>query len=270
MREIDFETIWEKQYEERKRLQRNDYGIEVWDIASEDFSVSNNTNNFEYGRRVKDALGQVLNSDSEVLEIGPGPGTLVIPFASKVRKITVVEPSIGMIRELTKNAEAAGINSYEVINKLWEEVDESKISRRYDLVICSSVLWIFKDVWTQLRRMETVSRGYCCVVAGTETAYYMDLYRKVMGENYPKFEDCSLIYNILYNRGRLANIMMITQTKQYPIERWIRNRERALSNFVEITPEVRRKITEHVSEKSDGRNYKIDENAAVIWWKAER
>jgi len=269
MQEIDFETIWEKRYDERKQLQRTDNGIETWDIAAEDFSFSNNMNNFEYGRHVKDALGQVLNSDSEVLEIGPGPGTLVIPFASKVRKITAVEPSRGMIRELTKNAETAGISNYKVINKLWEEVDESEIARRYDLVICSSVIWIFKDVWKQLRRMETVSKEYCCVVAGTETADYMDLYRKVMGENYPKFEDCSLIYNILYNRGRLANVMMITQTKQYPIERWIRNRERSLSNFVEITPEVRRTITEHVSEKSDGENYRMEEQAAVIWWKAE-
>jgi len=271
LQEIDFEKIWEKRYEEREKLRLNDDGIKTWDIAAEDFSFSNNMSSFEYGRQVKEVLDRVLNSDSEVLEIGPGPGTLVIPFAGKVRKITAVEPSKGMIRELMKNAEAAGISNYEIINKLWEEIDESKITRRYDLVICSSVLWIFRDVWKQLRRMETVSKGYCCVVAGTETAGYIDLYRELMGENYPKFEDASLIYNILYNRGRLSNVMMITQTKStpYPIERWIQNRERALSSFVEITPEVRRIIREHVSEKSDGGNYRVEEQAAVIWWKAK-
>lgn len=47
MQEIDFEKIWEKQYEEREKLRRTDNGIKTWDISAEDFSFSNNMNNFE-------------------------------------------------------------------------------------------------------------------------------------------------------------------------------------------------------------------------------
>ena len=93
MQEIDWEKIWEKRYEERERLQRKESGIGDWDQAAEDFSFSHKTNGYEYGRKVRNALGEVLNSDSEILEIGPGPGTFVIPFASEVREVTAVEPS---------------------------------------------------------------------------------------------------------------------------------------------------------------------------------
>jgi len=160
MQDIDWEKVWLQRYEERERLQQRENGIDDWDIAAEDFSFSHKTNNYEYGRKVRDALGEALNSDSKVMEIGPGPGTFVIPFASKVGKITAVEPSKGMIKELTKNAKEAGIENFEVINKVWEDIDDSEIARRYDLVVCSSVLWMFKDVWKQLRRIEKASNGY--------------------------------------------------------------------------------------------------------------
>lgn len=270
MQEIDWEKIWAERYEERERLLQKDYGVRDWDMAAEDFSISQKTNNYEYGRQVRAVLGDVLNSDSEVLEIGSGPGTFVIPFANEVRRVTAVEPSEGMVRELTTNAEEAGVGNYEIMNRIWEEVDESEIAGKYDLVICSSVLWIFRDVWQQLRRMEKTSRGYCCVVEGTGTGDYVDLWRKVMGENWPKFTDYNLVYNILYNRGRLANVTIITHTSQIPADRWIKNRERTLAKYVEVTPDISRTIREHVSLRSDGDgNYRTEGQAAVIWWKAE-
>jgi len=97
----------------------------------------------------------------------------------------------------------------------------------------------------------------------------VDLFRKVMGDNCPKFADCSLIYNILYNRGRFANVAMITYTSRKPIDRWIKNRERVFSKYMEVTPDVKRMIREHVFEKSDGGDYRMDGQAGVIWWKAE-
>lgn len=269
MQEIDWEEMWKKNHEERERLQRKEYGIEYWDMAAEDFSFSRKTNGYEYGGKVRNALSEVLNSDSEVLEIGPGPGTFVIPFASEVRKVTAVEPSEGMIRELKKNAEEKGIGNFGIINKKWEDVEETEIAGKYDLVICSTVLWIFKDVWQQLRKMEKASRGYCCVVEGTGTGDYVELYRKVMGNKWPKFSGYNHVYNILYNRERFANVTMVSHTGQIPVDRWIKNRERVFDQFIEVTPDVKMKIREHVSEKSDGGNYVMEGKAAVIWWKAE-
>ena len=36
-----------------------------------------------------------------------------------------------------------------------------------------------------------------------------------------------------------------------------------------LTPDVKRMIREHVFEKSDGGDYRMDGQAGVIWWKAE-
>lgn len=118
--------------------------------------------------------------------------------------------------------------------------------------------------------MEKTSRGYCCVVEGTGAGDYVELWQKVMGGNWPKFTDYNLVCNILYNRGRFANVKIVSHTTQIPVDRWIKNRERVFAKYVEVTPDIRRMIREHVSGKTDGGKYRMEEQAAVIWWKAEQ
>ena len=52
-------------------------------------------------------LEDILNKDFEVLEIGPGPGTLTISLSEKVRKITCVEAS-------KANLQIKGIKNFEL------------------------------------------------------------------------------------------------------------------------------------------------------------
>ncbi|AEG13765.1 Methyltransferase type 11 [Desulfofundulus kuznetsovii DSM 6115] len=212
MQRIDWVALWKKNYAERKKIECRDPGIEYWDKRAEDFSESRKTNDYEYGRKVMKALGEIIDSNSEVLDIGAGPGTFVIPFAKKVKRITAVEPSNGMLEMLRKNAQEAGVNNYEIINKGWEEVDISVLAKKYHIVVSSIVLWIFENVWEQLLRMEQASKGHCCIVAGAGdwNGEEQKLWQKIMGDiRKPRYSEYPLVYNLLYSKGRYPNVDII-------------------------------------------------------------
>lgn len=276
MQEIDFEKEWKTIYEEKERtVKRKTNGIEIWDKAAERFSESRKENDYEYGRKVAETLHEVITPESEVLEIGAGPGTFVIPFARKVRKVTAVEPSNKMIEYLKKNADEAGIENFELITRIWEDVDLSKINGKFDLVISTTVAWIFKDIWNYLEQMESASKGYCCLVEGIEgyrEGRFDELWQKVTGKDYSEwartYPDSNLFYNILYGRGRYANVGIINYATQRPLDSWVTFMEDFFESYVEMTPEIRKIIKEHATETAEDGMIRSENSAAVIWWKA--
>jgi len=269
--QVDWEKIWAEKFEARRRLMRKDYEVDDWSKRAEDYSDSRRTNDYEYGRKVLNTLVryELLNSDSEILEIGAGPGTFVIPYARGVKKITAVEPAKGMVEKIRGNAEEKGIENFEIINKTWQEVSISEITRKYDLVISSIVLWMFKDVWEQLKRMEQASKGYCCVVTGTGdwNGEEQKLWHKVMGDiKRPDYLEYPLIYNILYSKGRFPNVRIIDYISERSVDNMITMKKIFFDKYTEVTPEIEKVIEEHVLENSDGVKCRKEGKAAVIWW----
>ena len=106
-------------------------------------------------------LGDIFKKDFEVLEIGPGPGTLTIPLSEKVRKITCVEASKANLEILKENLKEKVIENYELINDYWEK---DKIKDSFDLVVCSHFLWMVENFEKHLERMEQFSNRYCIII----------------------------------------------------------------------------------------------------------
>lgn len=273
MKEMNFEEEWAERFEARRQLMRKDYEIEDWSRRSEDYSDSRRTNDYEYGRNVLDTLLRydALHSESLVLEVGSGPGTFVVPFARKIAKITAVEPASGMIEKILRNAEEAGIENFEIINKTWQEVSIPDIARKYDLVITSTVVWMFKDIWEQLKRMEQASKGCCSLVTGTGgwDGEGEKLWHEVMGDlKRPEYQEYPLIYNLLYSKGRLPNVRMITYISERSVDNMITMKRIFFDKYTEVTPDVERMITEHVLKNSVDGICRNEGRAAVIWWDA--
>ena len=269
MQELDYDELWKRSYEARKRIESRDPGISYWDQRAEDFSEMRKTNGYEYGKKVLDALRYIINPEAEVLDIGAGPGTFVIPFAARVKRVTAVEPSLEMIGMIRKNALEAGIENFKVINKTWQDVDVAGISGKYNLVICSMVLWIFEDVWHHLRRMEQASRGYCCVVASTTGCYSSEwgLWRQIMGDvEEPESSGYPLIYNLIYAKGRSPIVEIIDYTIERSVESEIRQRMLMFGKYKEITPDHERAIRDYVTAHAEDGRYRAESKAAVISW----
>jgi SAM-dependent methyltransferase len=271
---MNWREVWERKYRERARVSiKREPGPEYWGEVAEDLSQWNKSNNYEYGRKAVEAIKEIINPDFEALDIGAGPGTLAIPFAKVVGKMTAIEPSPIMVRYLRKNAEGEEVNNIEVINKSWQEVADPGVRKRFDIVACSHLLWQFKDVDGQLKRMEDASRGYCCVVhpvggwdAIIESLWTEVVKREYAGELDPDLDD--LVFVILRQRGILVNVKVIDYTSKRTIEREVRHIASLVGRWAEITPIQEGVIRRRVAEKSQNGVYEIRSNAVVICWKS--
>ena len=84
---INWQGTWNKMREERVGKPKVSYDDAFFKKSAQDFSQRVKSNDYEFGRKATQILKQILDHDSEVLEIGTGPGTLTIPLAAMVKKI---------------------------------------------------------------------------------------------------------------------------------------------------------------------------------------
>ncbi|MCD4670933.1 MAG: class I SAM-dependent methyltransferase, partial [Actinomycetia bacterium] len=84
---IDWKKTWNRMRAERMRPLKIEDAPLFKEKLFEDYLKNAKSNNYEYGRNIVNSLNNVLSENFKVLEIGPGPGTLTIPLARKVKKM---------------------------------------------------------------------------------------------------------------------------------------------------------------------------------------
>ncbi|BBO89541.1 class I SAM-dependent methyltransferase [Desulfosarcina ovata] len=149
--------------------------------------------------------GLPVDKDCRILDVGSGPGTLVVPLAPKVAHITAVEPAGAMADVLHENIDEFGLRNVDCVHKRWEEVDEKKdLSPPYDLVIASFSLGM-PDIRAAIEKMQRVSQGYVFLLwfAGPsswdrESRY---LFKTLFDREYPGMPQADIIFNLLYQMG---------------------------------------------------------------------
>ncbi|OPX61827.1 MULTISPECIES: class I SAM-dependent methyltransferase [unclassified Methanoregula] len=271
---VDWVRHWEEIYDGRLRSMQRDYSIDDWTERAGDYSERRKTNQFEFGDRVYRALAShgVVGRQSRVLEVGSGPGTFVIPFAKRVKSVTAVEPSDGMIRMIRQNTAEAGIGNYDIIRKTWQDVNIPDIRGKYDLVITSTVIWMFRDILQQIERMEEATSGHCCVVEeidGTDDLG-RKIWRTIMGEvPCPPFPGYPIIYNILYQNGRVPQVRIVDATSRRTTENLAKMYRIFYSLYTDVTPEIEEKIGTALAADSSSGIHEGTYRSAVVWWDPE-
>jgi SAM-dependent methyltransferase len=277
--EIDWEKLWiEAKKGSVLEKRPEDLEIEIYDRGAEEYRDAVKKKSYEYrqildyGQQMIDVIKDIINPDFEVLDIGAGPGTLAIPLARLVRKVTALDPSKGMLEVLEKSAVAEGIDNIETINKTWQAVNDAEIRERYDLVISSEVVWQFDDVGVQLMRMHDASRRYCCATlhAGLTDDMDSELWSRIMNKEYTFGVDYIYIYNILYSKGIYANVEVIDSDFIFEksVNDAIRYYEYIFGLDTEVTPKVKEIIRDYVVENAVNGVYRRESEVknAVMWW----
>ena len=93
-----------------------------------------------------------LEGISTAIEIGAGPGTLTLPLAKRLGKITAIEPSPAMAGVLADNLAQRGLENVTLLRQRWEELDADAIPCA-DAVIAGGCLYVFYEIDTSLRKM---------------------------------------------------------------------------------------------------------------------
>lgn len=264
---------WEEIYDTRLSMMNRDYQVNDWSKRSDDYSESRKTDNYRYGRSIHEILStnNIISPQSRMIEVGSGPGTFVIPFAHMISHVTAVEPADGMKERIRENAREAGISNYDIISSIWQDVDVDRLSTSYDLSISSTVIWMFRDIVEQLKRMETVSSGYCCLCAGIDSNSHTgdDLWNKVV-ENKPRpsFPEYPLIYDILYEQGIYPEVRIVEHESRRSPENIMKMHQVFYNLFTDLNSEKEEIIKQHVMSYLENGQYVMRFKTAVLWWKA--
>lgn len=268
---IDWKDVWKEMLRARIRPTRITYDKDFEKhFLTDQFEVAQ-ANGFEYGRKVVESLSNLLGSDFEVLEIGPGPGTLTIPLSKRVKRIKAIEISSKMATILGQKLNKEQINNVEVIEKDWMNLPESELKGRYDLVVCSHFLWQTEDLEVHLGKMEGASRRFCVIIQPSgRDAVVREAYEAIVSKPYQgQFEpDADIFpYIILRQKGRLLN----TSSIEYTIKRDQPQLARYVASFIgrykEIDGGVVDAITEFVARYLRN-DFHIEQcKAMVMWWR---
>lgn len=265
---IDWEKEWEEKTREEKKTSSRINVIDYWNKRAEDYANYIRTSNYEHGRKIVDIFERegILKPDFEVLDIGAGPGSVSIPFAEVVKKVTAVEPTKEMVKHLMKNAEEKGLQNIKIINKKWGELNTAEFRAKFDVVVGSHVIWLFENIGEFITGLNKVSKGYCCIAEGVYTDKTWGEIYKRLGIVPERFDRFIYLYNILYQKGIPANVMIIDTLMRRSMQSAISMHEIYLSKHRELTKDDKEIIRNHVLMNSENGIYKIESKMAVVWW----
>lgn len=267
MDDLDWNKMWIEARENSSLRKRRGDMTEFWNKRSRQYSES-----LKYNDRSIQMISRLdIDPECTVLDIGAGPGTLAIPLAKRLKHVTVVEPSSGMLACLRENAADEGLTNITCINRRWEDVTPGTDLDEYDVVIASYSL-LMLDMKAALSKMNEVARRsvYLFDFAGGCMQGYSELWPKLYGDEYQAGPDYIYIYNILHGMGIYADVE-ITETKykerfssmDEAVEQW-------MENLGETTPKTEEVIISHLSEnlfQEDGAFWsKREIKGAMIHW----
>jgi predicted RNA methylase len=202
--EIDWNEVWKSQMRRNKESSLGQDFNRIWKSKE---SAERSWKMYQENKdRIDETIaGTRFNAESNVLDIGAGPGALAIPFAGKVAHVTAVEPSDGMVSILKENVAKHGFENISIVQKLWEDVDiKADLNPPYDIVIASFSL-VMPDIKAAIEKMVEASSRYIYLywIAGEASwdIQHRELWPRLHGRQYYGSPKCDVLYNVLYQMG---------------------------------------------------------------------
>jgi SAM-dependent methyltransferase len=260
---IDWKAAWKESVEESGRVSTPGY----WDSRACDYAKMVDTSDCDHGRKILNLFRDqgILHDDWDVLDIASGPGALTIPFAERVWSVMAIEPAPQMAVCLMENARRHGLKNIGVIPKTWQEVKEADYEKKFDMVTCCHALWQFPDLLEQVRRMERVSRGYCCLAHGVD-ASEREL-KKSLGVPMDGPDQFNTLFNFLNGEGIYPNVNILEYSLKWPVDAAVASKERFVEKYRPLNDEDRAIIREYISHHTTDGIYTIPGRMGALWWK---
>ncbi len=262
--DIDWDILWRNA---RRQKSWNSKGVEEWDKRAPSFSSRNQTSPF-----VSLVLSCLpLDSSLTVLDVGAGPGTLALPIAGKVKAVTALDFSSGMLSALREQAANAGINNIRTVHCSWEDDWASFDISRHDIAIASRSLAV-ADLKGALRQLDRYSsRAVFIVDRISPTPFDPEAFRAI-GRPFNPGPDYIYVLNILYGMGIHPHVHILRLDNS----NWFADQAEAFRSyswmFKDLSAQEETQLRHYIADNSracdNGLHIerKVSPQWACIWW----
>lgn len=218
----------------------------------------------------------ILNENDSLLDLGCGEGSITLPIAKQVRKVTGVDSSTKMQELLNKRAQEQNIKNVDTILKSLEDISYEEIGD-YDVVLASRSLNGIIPIEETLKTINEIANKYVFITLfGPENWKIEKEFNEYIGKENKPFPEYNYMFNILYNMGIYANIerLDIKAYREYSsIEEAMDNGKFRLDLLNDDEKAQLRKYLNEILKKDSetGKLYNEKDKAdwILIWWKKQ-
>jgi len=193
-----------------RRWQRTEKASRYWDKRAPSFGERNLDS--AYAKAFLEALKP--EPEWTILDVGCGTGALALPMAGSVRRITAVDFSEGMLRELDRCALNHGITNIQTKLGAWEDDWETLGLGVHDVAIASRSL-VVDDLETALRKLDASARHRVLITSIVGDGPRDRRAMEAVGRNFPKGPDYIYVVNLLHQMGIYANVTFIDTEREW-------------------------------------------------------
>jgi len=240
-RDIDFNALWQE-----ARRQKSWSGKSRADWNKKAKSFAKRAVHSGYADTFVDRMHPA--PEWTVLDVGSGPGTLSLPLARRVRKVTAMDYSSQMLAILKQQAENEKLVNIETVEAAWENDWREIGIKTHDAVIASRSLAV-DDLATALVKMNQWARKAVFVTDRVGAAPFEPEAFTAVGREFSPGPDYIYNVNILYQLGIHAKVDFIS-LPEFTI---LASREDAFASYAwmfdKLTPDEEKKLAEYVDSR---------------------
>ena len=276
---INWNELWKAMraghYRRRAHEKEEDHGSR-WDKRAKEFNKSM----MQHRERAEKQIANLdLKPEYTVLDVGAGTGRLAIPIAKRVKTVTAIDQSKGMLACLQENMEKEGITNITCVNKRWEDVEVGVDIEPHDVVMACHSLGML-DIQEAVAKMDAASRKYVYILSSAGRGMGNgekegELWKAIYGERGHRARgggsDYMFFCNLLHDMKIYANV----DIRDAESEQHYESLDDAVTKWKEmrdIPPEKEGILREYLSTilvEDDGTGtlcFKRKSKSATIWW----
>lgn len=209
-KDIDWQALWQNEREQKSWTPKSS---KDWDQKAPSFAKRNSDSPFV--DLVMERLP--LKKDLTVLDAGAGPGTLSIPMAKRVKSVTALDYSQGMLDALETAAKEHGLHNIRTIHASWEDDWKHLSLEKHDICIASRSL-SGPDLSASLTKLNAYSHKYVFVVDRIGPTPFDAGAFKAVNKTFRSGPDYIYTINTLYSMGIhcTVDIISLSPETKYP------------------------------------------------------
>jgi ubiquinone/menaquinone biosynthesis C-methylase UbiE len=250
--------------------QRQLHDLEFWEKRAASFDQHSKKTHYstEFMKLME------LHPDWTVFDMACGGGTLALPLASKVKKITAVDFSPNMLAIVDRHCKEKNITNIRTILGQWDDDWESLKIEEHDITIASRSLRS-ENAAHYIHKLNQVARRCVYISAPVGSGPWDVRLLEFAGRELASGSDYIRFYNILYSMDIFANVSFIEESHA---KQWT-SPEEAFEDqkwmFCDMTDAEEEKIKLYLDQNlryQDGvytLSYERKSRWAVMWWKKE-